>query len=311
MERIRTIFVGAGPEGVSTLEYLLKDPEVEIVAVVTQIDKPQGRKQIMTPTPIKKIASAREIPVYEPQGKDREYKRILDESKPELIIVISFGEILPSFLVEHPKYKCLNIHYSLLPLLRGAVPVPMAILQGFKKTGITIQVMVSQLDEGPIVTQKEIDISPEDTTETLKEKLIFLGVDQLQKTLHPWIAGMISPKPQDNSKATYCYRKDISKENAEIDWKTMKPHYIERMVRAFVPWPIAWATLPNGKKLKIFSAALKKTQTSKVLPGQIIPDKEQLFFQTSDPQILLNAIEVQQEGKNRTTGKEFLKGYRQ
>lgn len=309
MNKTRTIFVGAGSEGITTLEFLIDDPEIKLTAVVTQPDKPVGRKAILTPTPIKTTAEEARIKVYAPENNEAEYQKILDEEKPELIIVISYGGILPQSFISYPKYKSLNIHYSLLPLLRGAVPVQKAILEGHKQTGVSIQVMEYSLDEGPIVIQKATDIEPKDTTITLKEKLVFLGTDLLKKVLHPWIEGYITPAPQNNSKATYCYKSDISKENAEIKWQQMEPYHIDRMIRSFVPWPVAWSYLPSGKRLKIFEAEIIKVK-EKEPTGKFFKIDSDIYVMSKRKGYALKLTKVQPEGKKEITGQEFAKGFR-
>ncbi|MBN1619017.1 methionyl-tRNA formyltransferase [Candidatus Dojkabacteria bacterium] len=304
MKKIKTIFIGTSFEAVPSLEQLIKSPNFEITAVATQPDRPTGRKQIMTATPVKEVAQKNNIKIYTPENKQEIYQKIIDEQRPELMITIAFGEILPGFFLKFPKYKCLNIHYSLLPQLRGAVPVQMAILQGMKETGVTIQVMEKTLDTGPIIVQEKVAIETRETTISLKDKLVPMGTELLMKTLPEWIKGNIDLRMQDNSKATYCYTKDIAKENAQIKWENQTPAEIDRMIRAFLPWPVAWMFTENNKRLKIFQAQITKL-IHKKRPGELFRFEKDSFVATNDPNFALRLDDIQQEGKNRISGNLF------
>ncbi|MBN2100858.1 methionyl-tRNA formyltransferase [Candidatus Dojkabacteria bacterium] len=308
MEPIRTVFIGTSEEGVSSLEGIIAHKDFDVVGVVTQPDKPVGRKQELTPTPIKTIALSKKIKLYTPQNKLQSYKDMLEETDPELIVTIAFGEFLPRIVIDYPKYKCINIHYSLLPQLRGAVPVQMAILEGLEKTGVTIQIMEVECDTGPILAQKEISIEPKDTTPTLKEKLIESGQNLLIETLVPWVNGKITPTKQKCDCPEYCFKKDISKENAEIDWERMDPEYIERMVRALLPWPVAWTT-HNGKRIKIYEAELAELNIESS-PGEIIIMNKEIYFTTKDPNKSLKVTSLQPEGKNIMKAEQFICGWK-
>lgn len=309
MDTVRTVFIGTSEEGVPTLKFLLENPRCDVVAVVTQPDRPTGRKQILTPTPIKEIALQNNVQVYTPENKLENYQQMLNETKPELIVTISFGEFLPEAVIDYPKYKCLNIHYSLLPELRGAVPVQMAILKGLKKTGVSVTIMEVGCDTGPIVGQKEMSIDPFDTTITLKEKLIPLGQELFAESIDGWIDGDIEAQPQEEAPEDRCYRDDISKEKAEIHWDTMEPEYIERMARAFQPWPIAWTTLKNGKRVKIFESAVVELK-HKRNPGELFSQDRKMYFATKDQQKCLNVKQLQIEGKQQMSEEEFSLGWR-
>ncbi len=310
MKAIKTIFIGTTYEGIPVLRALKTNPQFEVAAVITQPDRPIGRRQIKVPTVIKVEAKQQSIEVFHTENDEKKYTKIIDEIKPELIIVIAFGEIIPVSVLNYPKYKCINIHYSLLPQLRGAVPVQMAILQGLKKTGVTVQIMAKDLDVGPVLAQKDVNIAEKETTPSLKEKLIPMASDLLMQILPEWIEGKVKTQEQDDSKATYCWQSDISKDKALIDWQTMEPEYIERMVRALLPWPIAWTTLPQCKRLKIFEAKLDKFQKKDWIPGEILTANNQLLFATKTPGVVINAINVQLEGKRLMTAAEFLQGNR-
>lgn len=313
MNTINTIFIGTSYEGISSLEALIDNPRYNVTAVVTQPDKPTGRKRVLTPTPIKEIAVQHSLNVYTPENNLTKYKDLIAKENPDLAVTIAFGEFLPGILLDYPRYKCLNIHYSLLPQLRGAVPVQMAILRGLEKTGVTVQIMNIECDTGPILSQKDIPIEHRETTLTLKEKLIPLGKDLLMDTLALWTSGKIQPTPQTTKLCDYCYRNDISKENAEIDWKEMSPEYIDRMIRAFLPWPVAWTVvhnrIHNGKRLKIFETELVERKTNKP-PGTIIVVENSVFFSTKNASTALRVKVLQIEGKKKMTASEFSKGWK-
>lgn len=307
--RIPTVYIGTTVEGLSTLEYLARHPRIDLRAVITQPDRPFGRKKILKPTIIKEYALAHDIPVITPESA-ADYQRILSEEHPEFAVCIAFGQFLPGYFLSSLKHTCLNVHYSLLPLLRGAVPVQAAILQNLKTTGVTVQVMEEQMDVGPVIIQKEVPIESNETTPTLKEKLIPLGRDLIEEILEKWIDGKITPEEQNDSHATYCYMRDISREKACIDWKNTEPEQIERMVRALLPWPVAWTELPDGRSLKIIESKLVEdpSATTPAKPGDILPRTDGLFFVTNTPGTVLNALTVQPEGKQQMSGSAFLRG---
>ncbi len=308
MNSVRTTFIGTSKEGIPALRELIKCPTFEVTSVITQPDRPVGRKQKMQSTPINETAKEHGIEVYAPDTDKEEYKKVMDIEKPDLIITISYGEIIPEYVIKFPKYKCLNIHYSLLPKLRGAVPVQMAILRGLKDTGVTIQIMEKTLDTGPIIAQEKVPISPNDTTESLKNKLIPIGTELLMDTLHKWINEEIVPVPQNQKIEDYCYESDISKDKAFIKWEDTSPDTIDRMIRAFYPWPIAWTYLPNGKRLKIFEGSIKDFRHSKQ-PGEMFKKDNLIYIATNNAQKALLLEEVQKEGKKKMKGKTFAMGW--
>ncbi len=302
-KKVKALFVGSSFEGDSSLRALVDDPKFDVSAVITQPDRPVGRKQELTPTEIKIVAEKLCLKTYTPKSDESEYLEILENEQPEIIIVIAYGNILPKPFIEFPKFKCINVHYSLLPELRGAVPVQMAILQGLKKTGLTVQIMHYELDEGPILAQREIEIEERETTPSLKDKLIPLGRNLLMDTLHTWVDGKIEPKEQDHSKSTYCSQEDIAKENAQIDWEKMEPEHIDRLIRAMLPWPVAWTVLPDSKRMKIFEGELVKFE-GEGNPGSLVKKGTDLLIPTRNNKAV-KLKEVQLEGKNRMKAVEL------
>lgn len=247
-----------------------------VIALVTTPDQKVGRKQILTPSPVKRYGEERHIPVLTPEQFNNETIEQLQSLTPELIVVASYGKIIPSPILDIPKYGAVNIHPSLLPDFRGASPIPATILRGDKVGGVTIIQMDEELDHGPIIAQKAYQMKPNDTTESLLPILFKEGSTMLLESLDDYISGKRTPIPQNHEKATFCDR--ITKEDAYIDLENLPDkETIGRMIRAYTPWPIAWT------KMRI------KNQESRVkfFPGN----------------------RVQVEGKNKMSVKEFLNGY--
>jgi len=311
---MRTIFLGTAWESLETLRVLNEDSFFDVVCAITTPDKPVGRKQELTPSEVKEYALENNIPVVHTEKKKENYIEVLEEYKPEIVICKAFGEIIPKEFLDYPKYGCINIHFSILPKFRGAVPIQKAILEGEEETGITIMLMSEGMDEGDILKIFREEIRQDDTNITLRERLVKKTTEVLIPTLKDWVEGNIMAVKQEDDEATYCWQKDISKENAEILWDRYEPEYIERMVRALVPWPVAWTTLPDtlqdslaGKRVKIFEAELVNTKHNKA-PGEIFSKDDMVLFATKDPEMALRAKSFQLEGKSETNEKQFLNG---
>jgi methionyl-tRNA formyltransferase len=305
---VKTLFLGSSWESVETLRSLDDDSRFGIVGVVTTIDKPVGRDQVMTPSEVKQYGSDNDITVFHTEKKEKKYREALDVFKPELIVCKAFGEIVPEFFIEYPKYKAINVHFSLLPKYRGAVPIQKAILDGKNETGISIMLMSKGLDEGDILKQFKEEIFPEDTNFSLRKRLVKKSSEVLGDVLENWIHGNIQPQKQDDSKATYCWQKDISKDQAKINWIDMTPEYIERMVRAFIPWPIAW-TIWDNKRVKIFDVDIIDCKSSRD-PGQLFVADNNLLFATKGKGKCIKVNELQLAGKQKMSAREFINGFR-
>lgn len=311
---VNTLFLGTDWESVETLDALHKDKRFDIAGVITTVDKPVGRKQILTPSKVKAYALINGIEVFHTEKNKEKYQEALDLFKPELIVCKAFGEIIPRFFLEYPEYKAINVHFSILPKNRGAVPIQKAILDGEKETGITIMLMSEGLDEGDILKIFKEKILERDTNLSLREKLVKKSADVLGDILEEWINKKIHPVKQDSSKATYCWQKDISKENAEIKWDEMGPEYIERLVRAMIPWPVAWFTLINheivalsNKKIQVYESNIV-TVKSNLPPGRLFIEDNKVLVSTKEVNRAINLIRFQIEGKTETTEKEFING---
>ena len=311
---VKVLFLGTDWESVETLKSLHDDERFYIVGVVTTTDKPVGRKQILTPSKVKEYALENGIEVFHTEKSKERYQQALDLFKPELIVCKAFGEIVPVFFLEYPKYKAINVHFSILPKYRGAVPIQKAILDGEKETGISIMLMSEGMDEGDILKVYKESILSNDTNLSLRERLVKKSAGVLGNVLEKWIEGNITPIKQDDSLATHCWQKDISKENAEIKWSDMEPEYIEKLVRAMIPWPVAWSVIPDckaknlaGKIVKVYEAEIIE-KNSDLKPGTLYVRDDMLFFSTKRKDISLRIKDLQIEGKNRLREKDFING---
>lgn len=309
MQKVKTVFIGTADFGIPSLETLFNLEFIDVVAVVTQPDRPAGRKQELQPSPVKQwmVQHQPEIPLEQPEKIKDVAHDFLKKYQPELIIVAAYGQIIPSSILDYPKYQCLNLHGSLLPQLRGAVPVHMAILQGFETTGVTLQRMVSKMDKGPIIQTSEIRLQQTETAEDLMDKLAQLAAGLVEDEIENWVNGELEEVEQNYEEATYCYMSNIAKEKAEITAETSVV-LAERMVRAFYPWPVAWMLLENGKRLKIFASKIhqqsKNQNIKNVKKTVLFSEDKKLFLQLKDG--VLELEEVQLEGKQRGSGEEYL-----
>ncbi len=285
----KIIFIGTSEFAVSTLKTLIED-KYNISAIITSPDKPIGRKQEIVPSPIKSTALEYNLPILQPEKIISIKQEILDLN-PDLIIVSSYGQIIPKEILDIPPLKCLNIHPSLLPKYRGASPIQTAILNGDKITGITIMLMDEKMDHGSIVSQIKINIEPDENYQTLEKKLSQESSEFLIKILPQYLNNELKPKEQDENKASYT--EILKREHGQIDIKESAQE-IERKIRAFYPWPGTWMYL-NEKRIKIIKA-------------KAVKNKSETAIQTGTDFLLLEI--VQPEGKKQMTGEEFFRGYK-
>lgn len=299
----KIIFMGTPDFSVPILSALV-DNGYEVIAVVTQPDRPVGRKKTLTPPPVKVEAVKRGIPVYQPEKIKRpeELEPIL-ALQPDLVVTAAFGQILPKQLLDAPKYGCINVHASLLPELRGGAPIHYSILQGKKKTGITIMYMAEKLDAGDILTQAEVEITEEDNVGTLHDKLSAVGCELLLETLPKLICGELTAIPQDEDKATFA--PNIKREQEKIDWHKSGEE-IYNQIRGLNPWPVAY-TIWNELTLKIWQS--KKVITTKdAAPGTVLEiDKDGIVVATGN-ETAIKITELQPAGKKRMPATQFLQG---
>lgn len=302
MEKLSVIFTGTGNFGTLILEALAKDKKITIPFVITGQDKSSGRHLKMSENPLKKAAKLNKLFIQQPQSI-KELKQKLMQERPDFLLVVAYGEIIPKEILEIPKYGSVNIHASLLPKYRGASPIQESLLNEDKKTGISWILMNEKMDQGPVVAQMEIIIAEEDTYETLSQKLSQLAAKHTTKVLHEF-ANTDKKTVQHESHATYCRK--ISKKDGFIDvYKENAPNIINK-IRAYTPWPgcyIFW----HGKRLKIIQA---KIDEETLKPGEIkILDNKNLVIGTKNG--AFKPLIVQKESKRQMAIEEFLHGQKQ
>ncbi len=299
---MRIVFMGTPDFAVPCLKALHENGH-EITLVVTQPDKPQGRKQILTASPVKEFAVANDIPVYQPVSmKTQEaYDRIAADN-PDYIVVIAFGKILPQAVLDIPKYACINVHGSLLPRYRGAAPIQWSVLNGDKQTGVTTMLMDAGIDTGDILLQKVTQIDPFETAGELFDRLAELSAPVLLETLEKFAKGEISPVKQDNEKADYV--SILKKENALIDW-SRDAQSLHDHVRGMNPWPVAFTRL-GGKTLKIFETRVSEHVLGHDI-GEVTVCDGKLFVRCAND-TCLQILSLQLEGSKRLDADVFLRG---
>ena len=299
---MRIVFIGTGEIGVPTLQAVLKSGH-KVLAVVTQPDKPVGRSQSVEGPPVKKALSGTKIPVFQPARiRDAQAVEQIRALKPEVIVVMAYGQILPRGVLDIPTIACLNLHASLLPRWRGAAPIQASIAAGDREAGITVMYMGEGLDTGDILLKRHIDILPTDTGGTLHDRLAMIAPEALLDALHLLAKGEAPRIPQDDALATYAPK--LKRDDGKIDWSD-SAEAIERKIRAFDPWPGAFMAIEtNGiRHLKIFSATIVAVRGR---PGEILESEKDLVVAAGDGALALR--EVQLEGKRRMTAAEFLRG---
>ena len=306
---LRIVFMGTPAFAVPTLQAIL-DGEDLVVGVYTQPDQPSGRGMTRHAPPIKKLAEARGIPVFQPvKLRTPEALEPLRAWQPDLIVVVAYGKMLPNSVLTLPPLGCINVHASLLPKYRGAAPIQWAIANGEKETGVTIMRIIERMDAGDILLQKSLPITEEDTGGSLHDKLSTLGAAALAEALSLLKQDRLIARTQNEADVTYA--PIIKKEDGRIDW-SWNAVAIERRIRAFNPWPSAYTTF-EGKLLKIFKAHPEKVVThspitSGTVSGTVIEASPvHLLVATGEGQLSL--LEVQLEGKRRMPIEEFLRGH--
>ncbi len=317
--------MGTAELSCASLEKLAGDKKISVVAVVTQPDKPKGRDLKLMPSPVKVLAEKLSLPVLQPlRARDEKFIGELRELKPDLMIVVAYGQILPQTILDLPPFGCLNVHTSLLPKYRGAAPIQWAIANGDAETGVTIMKMDAGLDTGPVLSTRRTPILPTDDSQILHDRLAQLGANLLAETIPAYIAGKISPQPQPATGA--CYAAKIKKEDGKIDW-SQPAEKIWNRLRAFTPWPGAFTFLegartacpheietetrgqavraPKPQLLKIWKAELVEKNGP---PGTVFSaDKTGIVVACG--QNALRILELQREGGRRLTAEQFLAGF--
>jgi methionyl-tRNA formyltransferase len=301
------VFMGSPVFALPALQSLMSN-QYDIRAVYTQPDKRTGRGRQVIACPVKRFAVSQGIRVMQPESlRDPKEVELLAALKPDIIIVAAYGQILPAAVLELPRYKCINIHPSLLPRYRGPSPVAAPILNGDPVTGVTIMLIERKVDSGPILSQEEMTISDEDTTESLSERLAVMGARKLIETIPDWVEGKIEPGRQDDSCATYT-RMEV-KEDGLLDWK-LPAVVLWRRVRAYQPWPGCYFDWKGGR-LKVTKAIPLQDpeggETGRVIA---LPRSAQARVAVRTADGLLGLVSVQPEGKREMPAADFSAGHR-
>ncbi|NLJ89512.1 MAG: methionyl-tRNA formyltransferase [Clostridiales bacterium] len=302
------IFMGT-PDLAATVFEKLIESDHNILAAVTQPDRPVGRGKKIKYSPVKELALEHNIPVLQPiKAREEDFIKELENYNPDLIVVAAYGQILPESILNLPKYGCINVHTSLLPKYRGASPIQWAIMNGDEKTGVTIMHMEASLDTGDIIIQEEVIIDKKETAATLHDKLAICGGNLLLEAIKLLEEGRAPRIKQDDSKATYV--KTIDKSEGSIDFSE-PAQVIERKIRGLNPWPSAYTFL-KGQNLKVWEAQVLREDEARLsskeaIPGQIIDVSDKgLIVKTGDG--YLNLLEIQLAGKKRMKVADFLRG---
>lgn len=333
--KTKITFFGTPQFAVSFLRVLIDNPNFEVVAVVTQPDKPSGRQQTITPPPVKVLAQKYNLEILQPEKlkNNEEIKNRLKELRPDLSVIVAYGQIIPKDILEIFPLGNINVHPSLLPKYRGASPIQSAILNQEKTTGLTIMLMDEKMDHGPILAQKEITLNGDETNQSLHEFLAgSIGTDFLMATIEKFTNQEIKPQTQDDAAATYC--QPILKEEAKINWQD-SAQKISAKIRAFYPWPVAW-TMLDGKRVKIFSPItikkiknqispricesatnlqivrhcecneVKRSNPTENMTGQIILEDDKMAVICGNG--ILEISKIQLEGKKEMAAADFIRG---
>lgn len=297
----KIIFMGTPDFSTKVLEMLIA--EHNVIAVVTQPDRPVGRKRTLTPPPVKEVAVKHGLPVYQPeklaQSEDLEKLIALDA---DLIVTAAFGQILPESLLNAPKLGAINVHASLLPKYRGGAPIHQAIIDGQKETGISIMYMVKKLDAGDIISQRTIAIEDQDDVGSMHDKLSFLGADLLKETLPSIINGTNQRIEQNEDEATFA--SNISRDQEKIDW-SQSAEAIYNQIRGLSPWPVAYTKMDDGN-LKVYASRIEQGKTGE--PGTIIETTKKAIIVATGSGDAIALTDIQVAGKKRMLTANYLSG---
>jgi methionyl-tRNA formyltransferase len=317
---LRIIFMGTAELSCASLEKLSGDKNFSVVAVVTQPDKPKGRDLKLQPSPVKILAETSNLPVLQPlRARDEKFIGELRELKPDLMVVVAYGQILPQTILDLPRLGCLNVHTSLLPKYRGAAPIQWAIANGDAETGVTIMKMDAGLDTGPVLSTRRTQILPTDDSQILHDRLAQLGAELLVETIPDYVAGIITPQLQPAEGASYAAK--IKKEDGQIDWSQPAAQIWNRL-RAFTPWPGAFTFLPGqslvGRAFPRGDATAAKPQLLKIWKAEVVEKSggagevlsaDKTGIVVGCGQDAVRILELQREGGKRLTVEQFLAGF--
>ncbi|ASF18380.1 MULTISPECIES: methionyl-tRNA formyltransferase [Staphylococcus] len=297
----KVIFMGTPDFSTKVLEMLIA--EHDVIAVVTQPDRPVGRKRVLTPPPVKEVAIKHGLPVYQPEklAQSSELEQLID-LEADLIVTAAFGQILPESLLNAPKLGAINVHASLLPKYRGGAPIHQAIMDGQTETGISIMYMVKKLDAGDIISQQAIEIEHQDDVGTMHDKLSFLGAELLKETLPSIINGTNNRITQNESEASFAT--NISREQEKIDWY-QSAEVIYNHIRGLSPWPVAYTVMDDGN-MKVYASRIEKGKTGE--PGTIIETTKKAIIVATGSDDAIALTDIQVAGKKRMLTANYLSG---
>jgi methionyl-tRNA formyltransferase len=305
---MRIVFIGTGDIGLPTLRSLIESPEHHVLACVTQPDKPAGRHLELSASPIKQLATENHVPLFQPAKiRDAAAVEQIRYHRPDVVVVMAYGQILPGELLRVPRVACLNLHASLLPKHRGAAPIHAAIEAGDRESGMTVMYMNERLDEGDVLLTKAFKLSSDETAGSLHDRLAEAAPGALLEALALLKQGRAPRTPQDHTNATYAGK--ITREHGEITWGGTREQ-IDRRIRAMNPWPGAFTWLPTAdgpRKLKVFAGIMHHCGLN-APPGTVVrSDKHGILVAAGTCGILLR--DVQLEGKKRMRARDFLLGH--
>lgn len=303
MEKMKkVVFMGTPTFAVPVLQSLI-DAKYELVLVVTQPDRPVGRRRVLTPPPVKALAVQENIPVFQPESLRESYEEII-KYEPDIIITCAYGQLLPTALLDYPPFGSINVHASLLPELRGGAPIHHAIIQGKKETGITIMYMVDKLDAGNMISQQSIPIEADEHVGSLHDKLSPIGASLLIETLPAIFNRTNDSIPQNESEATFA--SNISREDEKIDW-TKSNEAIYNHIRGLNPWPVAYSNF-QGERMKIWWGIPAEEGNATAIPGEVIAISKTSFTVVCGNGQCIHITEIQPSGKKRMSVEEFFRG---
>ncbi|MGE4548572.1 MAG: methionyl-tRNA formyltransferase [Intestinibacillus sp.] len=299
---MRVVFMGTPDFAVPCLARLLEDGH-EVAGVFTQPDKPQGRKMALTAPPVKQLALERGLPVYQPETfRNEAVLPLLQELSPEIIVVVAYGKLLPRYVLELPKYGCVNVHGSLLPRWRGAAPIQWSVIAGDRTAGVTTMQMDAGLDTGGMLLKYETEIGARETAGELYERLSAAGAELLSETLRRLEKGDLMPEKQDG--AASCYAPMLDKNLAQIDWGR-PAHEIDCLIRGLNPWPVALTTL-HGERMKVFAA---EHAGGGGAPGTVLASGPKEGLTVACGEGALRLLEIQMVGGKRMPAGDYLRGH--
>ena len=294
--------MGTPDFAVPSLQMLI-DSRHEVVGVLTQPDKPQGRRQILTPPPVKTLALAHDLPVHQPETlKNGAIQSILDETRPDLIIVVAYGKILPEYVLHYPRLGCVNVHGSLLPRWRGAAPIQWSVIAGYKYAGVTTMKMAKGLDTGNILLTAQTEIGARETAGELFDRLSVLGAQLLEKTVDQLEIADSDGVPQDEAQA--CYASMLDKEMAVIDW-TRAARELDCLIRGLNPWPVALTSF-EGARMKVYAA---QPEEGVGAPGEVLVADAKNGLLVACGTGALRITELQMVGGKRMNACDYLRGH--